>query len=281
MAGLETNLRAIAGQARAAGIDVTLLTVPRPARPGLARRVLLWSDDLPGLVEAANAAHPRAGRPRHRGARRRRRARRPARRAASRRSRRRRGAFHARGLHAPERPAGGDLRRMIFSDGVFFVFFGVFFALYLATARSLRLQNVLILVASYVFYGWWDPRFLMLIAASTAMDYVAGLAIAGRRTGRAEFAAPRAADRRPDGRSWRGSAWRICRWCSPSARASPSFWPRSRRWRGPGARRRARGASWSPRSSSTSVCSGFSSISTSSPTASPISRGSSAGIRDS
>jgi D-alanyl-lipoteichoic acid acyltransferase DltB (MBOAT superfamily) len=79
---------------------------------------------------------------------------------------------------------------MIFSDGVFFVFFGVFFALYLATARSLRLQNVLILVASYVFYGWWDPRFLMLIAASTAIDYVAGLAIAGRRTGRAELLPP-------------------------------------------------------------------------------------------
>jgi lysophospholipase L1-like esterase len=55
MAGLETNLRAIAGQARAAGIEVTLLTVPRPARPGPVRRVLLWSDDLPGLVEAANA----------------------------------------------------------------------------------------------------------------------------------------------------------------------------------------------------------------------------------
>ena len=55
LAGLETNLRAIADQARAAGIEVTLLTVPRPARPGPVRRVLLWSDDLPGLVEAANA----------------------------------------------------------------------------------------------------------------------------------------------------------------------------------------------------------------------------------
>ena len=79
---------------------------------------------------------------------------------------------------------------MIFSQFVFFVFFGVFFALYLVTARSLRVQNVLILVASYVFYGWWDPRFLMLIAASTVMDYVAGLAIADRRTGRAEFVPP-------------------------------------------------------------------------------------------
>ena len=79
---------------------------------------------------------------------------------------------------------------MIFSDGVFFVFFGVVFAIYLATARSLWLQNVLLLVSSYVFYGWWDPRFLMLIAASTVMDYVAGLAIADRRTGHAEFIPP-------------------------------------------------------------------------------------------
>ena len=59
LAGLDANLRAIADGARAAGIEVTLLTVPRPARPGPVRRVLLWSDDLPGLVEAANA-HIRA-----------------------------------------------------------------------------------------------------------------------------------------------------------------------------------------------------------------------------
>ena len=55
LAGLEANLRAIADEARAAGIEVTLLTVPRPARPGPFRRILLWSDDLPGLVEVANA----------------------------------------------------------------------------------------------------------------------------------------------------------------------------------------------------------------------------------
>ena len=39
----------------------------------------------------------------------------------------------------------------------------------------------LLLVASYVFYGYWDLRFLALIGASTVMDFLCGLAIAGQR----------------------------------------------------------------------------------------------------
>lgn len=39
----------------------------------------------------------------------------------------------------------------------------------------------LLLLASYVFYGYWDVRFLSLIGASTVMDFICGLAIAGRR----------------------------------------------------------------------------------------------------
>ena len=42
-----------------------------------------------------------------------------------------------------------------------------------------RRQNVLLLVASYVFYGWWDPRFLALIGASTIIDFYCARAIAG------------------------------------------------------------------------------------------------------
>jgi len=34
-----------------------------------------------------------------------------------------------------------------------------------------RSQNRMLLVASYIFYGWWDVRFLGLIAASTVVDY--------------------------------------------------------------------------------------------------------------
>ena len=38
-----------------------------------------------------------------------------------------------------------------------------------------RRQNWFLLVASYVFYGWWDARYLALIVISTAVDYVVGL----------------------------------------------------------------------------------------------------------
>lgn len=42
------------------------------------------------------------------------------------------------------------------------------------TKHSLRLQNALIVLASYVFYGWWDWRFLSLIIFSTLVDYWVG-----------------------------------------------------------------------------------------------------------
>ena len=41
-----------------------------------------------------------------------------------------------------------------------------------------RQQNILLLVASYIFYGWWDPRFLGLIALSTVVDFYCARAIA-------------------------------------------------------------------------------------------------------
>ncbi|WP_306456236.1 MBOAT family O-acyltransferase [Winogradskyella undariae] len=41
-------------------------------------------------------------------------------------------------------------------------------------ARNLTLRNILILVASYTFYGWWDWRFLFLIAISTLVDFYVG-----------------------------------------------------------------------------------------------------------
>src|SRR5689334_11823104 len=41
-----------------------------------------------------------------------------------------------------------------------------------------RRRNGLLLVASYIFYGWWDPRFLILIALSTVVDFYCARAIA-------------------------------------------------------------------------------------------------------
>lgn len=65
---------------------------------------------------------------------------------------------------------------MLFSSFTFiFSFVGVL-ALYQALARFQRLRLWLLLVASYGFYAYWDPRFLILIFLSTAVDYV----VAGR-----------------------------------------------------------------------------------------------------
>jgi D-alanyl-lipoteichoic acid acyltransferase DltB (MBOAT superfamily) len=40
--------------------------------------------------------------------------------------------------------------------------------------NNLKSQNFLIVVASYIFYGWWDWRFLSLIVFSTVIDYLVG-----------------------------------------------------------------------------------------------------------
>lgn len=70
---------------------------------------------------------------------------------------------------------------MIFSDSIFFAFFGIFFVLYFALRKHLGAQNLLTLAASYVFYGWWDPRFLTLVAISTGADYLAAIGAGGDR----------------------------------------------------------------------------------------------------
>jgi D-alanyl-lipoteichoic acid acyltransferase DltB (MBOAT superfamily) len=64
---------------------------------------------------------------------------------------------------------------MTFNAYPFFVFLPIVFLLYWALPR--RGQNLLIVLASYVFYGWWDWRFLPLLWFSTAIDFAAGLGI--------------------------------------------------------------------------------------------------------
>ncbi|MFM9986550.1 MAG: MBOAT family O-acyltransferase [Flavobacteriales bacterium] len=67
---------------------------------------------------------------------------------------------------------------MLFNSFAFAVFLPVVFALYwLLQNKSYRLQNILLLVASYYFYGCWDWRFLFLLAFSTALDFFTGLKI--------------------------------------------------------------------------------------------------------
>ena len=66
---------------------------------------------------------------------------------------------------------------MTFNSLAFAIFLPIVFTLYWFVFKNLKKQNVLILVASYIFYGLWDWRFLFLILASTAVDYLVGIAI--------------------------------------------------------------------------------------------------------
>ena len=77
---------------------------------------------------------------------------------------------------------------MIFASGIFLYFFlPLFLALYYLSPKGGR--TLVIALASYVFYGWWRPDFVLLMLISTVVDYGCGRAIvrdraAGRSTGR-------------------------------------------------------------------------------------------------
>lgn len=74
---------------------------------------------------------------------------------------------------------------MYFNSLDFAVFLPVIFVLYwFITAKHLRLQNLLIVIASYIFYGWWDYRFLSLILFSSLVDFLVGLQLGKQENGR-------------------------------------------------------------------------------------------------
>jgi len=67
---------------------------------------------------------------------------------------------------------------MLFNSIAFAVFLPIVFFLYWIIAKkSISAQNIILLISSYVFYGWWDYRFLFLLAFSTFLDYFSGLKI--------------------------------------------------------------------------------------------------------
>ena len=68
---------------------------------------------------------------------------------------------------------------MLFNSLGYFIFLAIVFCLYwFVFSKSLKWQNVLLLAASYFFYGWWNWKFLFLLAGSTFINYVYGFAIA-------------------------------------------------------------------------------------------------------
>ena len=65
---------------------------------------------------------------------------------------------------------------MLFNSIDFAIFLPIVFLLYWFVAnKNLKIQNLLIVLASYIFYGWWDWRFLSLILFSTLVDYFVGV----------------------------------------------------------------------------------------------------------
>jgi len=68
---------------------------------------------------------------------------------------------------------------MLFNSIDFAIFLPiVFFVYWFVLNRNIKLQNFLIVAASYFFYGWWDWRFLSLILISTLTDYSIGIGLA-------------------------------------------------------------------------------------------------------
>lgn len=71
---------------------------------------------------------------------------------------------------------------MLFNSGVFVVFFAAFLLGYYVVRNHLMARNVAIIIASYIFYGAWDWRFLTLLIGSSFLDYWVGRGLGAMRS---------------------------------------------------------------------------------------------------
>ena len=60
---------------------------------------------------------------------------------------------------------------MLFHTWVFLVFCLLVFPVYLLVRKHNQLMNIWFLIASYTFYGWWNPWYLLLLFGTSAIDY--------------------------------------------------------------------------------------------------------------
>ncbi|WP_372369588.1 MBOAT family protein [Candidatus Uabimicrobium sp. HlEnr_7] len=74
---------------------------------------------------------------------------------------------------------------MLFNSLSFIVFFVVFYTAYRLCNH--KKQNILLLISSYIFYGWWDYRFLGIIVLSTAVDFYCAKALVKTTTNRKRY----------------------------------------------------------------------------------------------
>lgn len=66
---------------------------------------------------------------------------------------------------------------MLFNSFEFLLYLPLVFLLYWFVFKPLRWQNLFVVIASYVFYGWWDWRFLLLIALTTFCSFLSGICL--------------------------------------------------------------------------------------------------------
>lgn len=66
---------------------------------------------------------------------------------------------------------------MLFNSFEFLLFLPIVFILYWFVFRQRRWQNFLIVIASYVFYGWWNWKFLILIALTSTCSFASGITL--------------------------------------------------------------------------------------------------------
>ncbi|WP_052415545.1 hypothetical protein [Algibacter lectus] len=71
---------------------------------------------------------------------------------------------------------------MLFNSFEFLIFFPIVFIAYWLLNNNLKNQNILLLISSYIFYAWWDWRFLSIIIISSFIDFTAGLKIFKSKT---------------------------------------------------------------------------------------------------
>ena len=63
---------------------------------------------------------------------------------------------------------------MLFYSIEYIVFFPIVFILYWLLSKNLKLQNIFVVLASYVFYAWWDWRFLGLLFGMSFVSWLGG-----------------------------------------------------------------------------------------------------------
>lgn len=66
---------------------------------------------------------------------------------------------------------------MLFNSFEYLLFLPTVFLLYWFVFNRLKWQNILVVVVSYVFYGWWNKTFLLLIAFTTFCSFLSGIAV--------------------------------------------------------------------------------------------------------